>query len=106
NYAETTYPEFETGTLFFASLGNVAKLNCDLIIMEEESATETNISNIHEAGKEAIVWTVNTEDGLYHFLDSKVDSIITDEIILAEKVQKQLNERTDLEVLEDNLEIF
>ncbi|MCR4676154.1 MAG: glycerophosphoryl diester phosphodiesterase membrane domain-containing protein [Sphaerochaetaceae bacterium] len=106
NYAETTYPEFETGTLFFASLGNVAKLNCDLIIMEEESATDTNISNIHEAGKEAIVWTVNTEDGLYHFLDSKVDSIITDEIILAEKVQKQLNERTDLEVLEDNLEIF
>ena len=105
NYAETTYPEFETGTLFFASLGDVSKLNCDLLIMEEETATDTNINSIHNAGKSAIVWTVNTRQGLYHFLDSAIDAVITDEILLAEKVQAALDDRTDLEVLEDKLSL-
>ncbi|MCR5237592.1 MAG: glycerophosphoryl diester phosphodiesterase membrane domain-containing protein, partial [Lachnospiraceae bacterium] len=72
NYAETNYPEFETGTLFFASLGDISKLNCDLIIMEEESAIDINIYSIHKAGKQAMVWTVNTEEGMYKFLDSTI----------------------------------
>ena len=102
-YAETTYPEFETGTLFFASLGDVSKLTCDLMIMEEEAAIRGNIDEIHRAGKQAIVWTVNTRDKMYHFLDSEIDAVITDEILLAEEVQKELDDRTDLEVLEDKL---
>ena len=102
-YAETTYPEFETGTLFFASLGDVSRLTCDLLIMEEETATDTNINLIHDAGKQAIVWTVNSSEGLYHFLDSKADAVITDQVELAQKVQTRLDGRTDLEVLEDNL---
>ncbi|MCR4892406.1 MAG: glycerophosphoryl diester phosphodiesterase membrane domain-containing protein [Lachnospiraceae bacterium] len=106
NYAETNYPEFETGTLFFASLGDVSRLNCDLLIMEEETATDTNINFIHDAGKQAIVWTVNTEPGMYHFLDSWADAIITDEVPLAEEVQKELDNRTDLEVLEDQISIY
>ncbi len=106
DYAETTYPEMETGTLFFASLGDVSRLNCDLIIMEEESATSTNISNIHDGGKQAIVWTVNTEPGMYTFLDSTADAVITDEIPLAEETQEILDDRTDLEVLEDKLTIY
>ena len=104
-YAETTYPEFETGTLFFASLGDVSKLTCDLLIMEEETATNTNISMIHRAGKQAIVWTVNSEEGMYHFLDSGIDAVITDQVEMAQKVQARLDDRTDLEVLEDHLTI-
>lgn len=100
-YAEETYPEFETGTLFFASLGDVSSLTCDLLIMEEETATDTNVSNIHKAGKQAIVWTVNTREGMYNFLDSWLDAMITDEILLAEEVQAELDDRTDLEVMED-----
>jgi glycerophosphoryl diester phosphodiesterase len=61
SYAETQYPEFTTGTLFFIGIGDVSALNCDLLIMEEETATESRISQIHNARKEAIVWTVNTE---------------------------------------------
>ncbi len=100
-YAEETYPEFETGTLFFASLGDVSSLNCDILIMEEETATAENIEDIHKAGKQAIAWTVNTEKGLYHFLDTWLDAVITDEIILAEEVQAKLDSRTDLQVMED-----
>ncbi len=103
NYAEKTYPEFETGTLFFASLGNIANLNCDLLIIEEESASEAKIMDVHMAGKQMIVWTVNTEEGMYRFLDSDVDGVITDEIPLAEEVQKDLDRRTDLKVVQDKL---
>ena len=104
DYAESTYPEFETGTLFFAGIGNVAKMNCDLLIMEEEMATETRVEQIHDAGKQAIVWTVNTEDPMRSFLDSQIDGIITDEIELAERVQAELDARTEFEELEAQLE--
>lgn len=99
SYAETAYPEFTTGTLFFIGIGNVSRLNCDLLIMEEETATESRISQIHDAGKEAVVWTVNTEESLRRFMDSRADGIITDEVLLAKKVQAELDARTDLEVL-------
>ncbi len=102
-YAETNYPEFETGTLFFAGLGDYSKLTCDLIILEEEIATLENIFFIHRAGKQAIAWTVNTSEGMYKFLDSIVDVVITDEILLSEDVQSLLDNRTDLEIVEDEL---
>ena len=101
DYAETTYPEFQTGTLFFAGLGDVSRLNCDLLIMEEEAATDTRIYQIHDAGKWAIAWTVNDEESMRHFLDSDVDAVITDEIELAEQVQAQLDERTTYEIIRD-----
>lgn len=87
DYAETNYPEFETGTLFFIGLGDVSHLNCDLLIMEESTATRNRIRQIHDAGKQAIVWTVNSEEGMQHFLDSEIDAVITDEIPLAQRVQ-------------------
>lgn len=103
DYAETNYPEFETGTLFFGGIGNVANLNCDLLIMEEEMATENRISQIHNAGKQAIVWTVNTKEAMHSFLDSNIDAVITDEIELAEQAQRELDARTEYEVLEAQL---
>ena len=106
DYAESNYPEFETGTLFFAGIGDVSKLNCDLLIMEEEMGTETRIRKIHDAGKRAVVWTVNTEESMRSFLDSDADAVITDEIELAERVQKELDERTEYEVLEAKLSDF
>ncbi len=106
DYAETNYPEFETGTLFFASLGDVSKLNCDLIVMEEEAAIDINIYSIHKAGKQAMVWTVNTKEGMYKFLDSTIDAVVTDEIPLAEETQKTLDERTDLEIIKDELVVY
>ena len=106
DYAETAYPEFETGVLIFAGLGNVARLNCDLLIMEEDMGTETRIDQIHNAGKKAIVWTVNTESSMLRFLDSDCDAIITDEIALAEQVSEKLASRTEYQVLQDKLADF
>ena len=106
NYAETNYPEFETGVLFYIGIGNVSRLNCDILLMEEEIATVTRVNMVHEAGKKAMVWTVNRETDLYRFLDRSVDGVITDEVVLAEKVQKDLDDRSDFRVMEDMLKDF
>ena len=104
NYLEKTYPEFETGILIYGALGKVAALNCDVLIMEEEMATENRINDIHDAGKKAIVWTVNKKEGMYHFLNSRADAVITDQVERIQKVQAELADRTDLEVISDRLE--
>ena len=100
-YAERTYPEFDTGTLVFVSVGNVSHLTCDYVLMEEELATEARITQVQNAGKHVGVWTVNTETGIRKFLTSRADLIITDHIDLAEEIQAELDERSDLEIIRD-----
>ena len=104
NYAETNYPEFETGTLFFAGVGDITLLNCDLLIMEEEMSTPERVMRAHMAGKDVYVWTVNSRQMMYKFFDSDIDGIITDKIGMAETVQKEMDERSEYEVLTDKFE--
>ena len=103
DYAETQYPEFETGVLMFGGLGDVARINCDLLILEEEMSTESRIDSIHASGKEVYVWTINTEEGMNKFLDSQCDGIITDQVEMAQRVQAALDGRSDLQLLRDRL---
>lgn len=103
DYTETTYPEFDTGVLIFAGIGNVAKMNCDVLIMEEEMADDDVIDRIHNAGKQAIVWTVNHEGFMTKFLSSDADAVITDKVELAEMVQDRLDKRTDLQIIKDRI---
>ena len=101
NYAETNYPEFETGTLFFAGVGDITLLNCDLLIMEEEMSTTDRVMDAHLAGKDVFVWTVNSKEMMYKFFDSDIDGIITDKIKMAEDTQKEMDERSEYMVLTD-----
>ena len=103
NYAESKYPEFETGVLMFGGIGDVSRINCDLLILEEEMATESRVDTIHSHGKDVYVWTINTEEGMYKFLDSDCDGVITDQIEMAESVQTELDNRSDVKLLEDKL---
>ena len=106
NYVETHYPEFDTGVLFFAGVGNLPKLNCDILLLEEESVSNARIAEAHDAGKQIGVWTVNDSNGLSRFLDSEVDYIITDDIRLAKETEQDLLARTPYEVFEDRLGNF
>lgn len=103
DYAETNYPEFETGLLMFGGIGDLSRINCDLLILEEEMATDSRITSIHESGKSVYVWTINTEDIMYKFLDSHCDGVITDQIEMSEKVQETLDNRSDIQLLKDKL---
>ena len=104
DYTETAYPEFETGILVFAGLGGIERLNCDLLIMDEEMATDKRIYSIHQAGKKAVAWKVNTEYSIERFFDSEVDAIITDEVELAQEIWKKFASRTDLEVIKASID--
>lgn len=101
DYAETTYPEFDTGLLFFTEFGDLSLLNCDMLLMEEETATDEHIRQAHEDGKKAGVWTVNTRTSMGQLLNSETDYVITDRIDYATEVQSNLNKRTDLQVIVD-----
>ena len=106
NYAENTYPEFETGIIIFGGIGDLAKLNCDMIIMEEEMTNTATVNLIHGADKTVGVWTVNTWDSMYHFLDFDVDTIITDDIKMAVEVKEELANRTEIWKMRDFIEGF
>ena len=102
-YIETTYPEIQTGYLTFASFGDTAKLNCDYLAMEEESATAEVISEIHKQGKKVLVWTSNGKRAQKHFLCSKIDGLITDNASQALELIQELRGRKDLRRMADRL---
>ena len=106
DYIERTYPEIQTGYLTFASFGDTAKLNCDYLGLEEESATSDAISAIHKQGKKALVWTANERKSQKHFLCSMVDGIITDNITQASELIGELRERSDLQRMVDGIMEF
>ena len=101
DYIETKYPEMQTGFLLFASFGATDRLHCDYLGLEEESVTENAISAAHDQGKKMLVWTPNEKSTQKHFLCSNADGLITDNVIQAAKIQKELKERTDLERMVD-----
>ena len=103
DYIETEYPEIETGFLTFASMGNTAKLNCDYIGLEEESATADTIDAIHDEGKKALVWTANEKGSQKHFLCTKIDGIITDNVTQALSLVTELEQRSDLDRMIDKI---
>ena len=106
DYIERTYPEIQTGYLTFASFGDTAKLNCDYLALEEESASADTISAIHKQGKKALVWTANEKNAQKHFLCSMIDGLITDNISQATSLLAQMRERSDLQRMIDGIKEF
>ena len=103
DYIETTYPKIQTGYLTFASFGDTAKLNCDYLALEEESATAEVISEIHKQGKKVLVWTSNEKREQKHFLCSMIDGLITDNASQALELIQELSERSDLRRMGDKI---
>jgi len=101
DYIETRDPDIQTGFLLFTAFGNTAKLNCDYLGMEEESATEKTISSVHKQNKKMLVWTVNERGSQKHFLCTEADGIITDEVRQAGEIRQKLENRTDLQRMID-----
>ena len=107
-YTEETYPEVETGFLYFASIGDVTDLEADVtdleaddMMLQERIATASNIRRIHDAGHKAIVWTVNRRAAIHRFLMSDADAIITDKVGKSQAIRQQLKKRTYLERILD-----
>ena len=97
DYIETAYPEIQTGYLTFLSYGDTTRLHCDYLGLEEESATASAIDAVHQQGKKVLVWTPNTVSSQEHFLATRADAIITDNVIQANEIVERLNQRDDFE---------
>ena len=93
---EEIHPEAQTGYLCFMSFGNIEKMAVDALLLEEETATPTNIYTLHDAGKKVGVWTVNSHSGMRHFLMSDADMIITDKVSEAQAMRVRLTEDDDV----------
>lgn len=102
-YIEEIYPEMDTGFLYFFSIGDRDKLKGDILIVEEEEATDEKIQEIHRAGKKVIVWTVNSQASIKKFVLSNVDGIITDFVSDVKKRMKDRDNRSDLEMILDSI---
>ncbi|MDO4799890.1 MAG: glycerophosphoryl diester phosphodiesterase membrane domain-containing protein, partial [Bacillota bacterium] len=96
-YVESTYPEMETGFCYFLAVGDPGSFETDIIILEEDAATDHAVDRIRMAGKKSVVWTVNKLESMEQFVASEVDGIITDEVEILQQVIRERNARTPLE---------
>lgn len=76
-------------TVYVMSLayGDIMQLDAaDNFSIEASSATKVLVNNVHKAGKELYVWTINTKENIDKMIDLNVDNIITDNITLAKDI--------------------
>lgn len=90
SYVEQTYPEITTGYLYYFTFGDITRADADILIMEEGVARDEVIEQLHAAGKQAYVWTINTPDAMERFALSNVDGIITDHVYQMMEIRRRL----------------
>lgn len=102
-YIADKYPDIQTGYLYYFNVGDLKDLKGNYLIMEEREATPEKIAEIHEAGKKVIVWTVNTPESIEKFVNSTADGVITDHVRAVKQAIRDADERTDFEILVDDI---
>ncbi|MGT2965322.1 glycerophosphoryl diester phosphodiesterase membrane domain-containing protein [Streptococcus acidominimus] len=102
-YIEATYPEIQSGYLYYFALGQIEDLKGDYLIMEEREAKPEKVALLKAKGKKVVVWTVNTDESIRIFVNSDVDGIITDDVLAVKEGLKTRDERSDLELIIDSI---
>lgn len=102
-YIETTYPDIQSGYLYYFAVGKIEHLLGDYLIMEEREATPDKVDHLKSKGKKVVVWTVNTDESIKTFVNSDVDGIITDHVLAVKDGMEKRDERSDLDLIIDSL---
>lgn len=69
------------------AIGNITDLEyADAFSVEASNVTDSLVSQVHNEGKELLVWTVNTEESINEMINMNVDNIITDNIVLGKEL--------------------
>ncbi len=103
SYIEDKYPEIYSGYIYYLALGEIGNFKSDVLIIEEDVATEKTIIDIQTAGKMAVVWTVNSADAINQFIKYNADAIITDQIDVSKRVVEEYNNRSDRDIISEML---
>ncbi len=86
-------PEIRTGFIVARSIGNIAGLDVDAIVVESQLATRLQVLSVQGKDKELHVWTVNHPVNMVKFIEIGVDNILTDR---PEVLAQILKERSEL----------
>lgn len=99
SYTDKTYPEIQSGYMYFFNSGDVEELIGDYLIMEESAATSDRIQTLKDQGKKTIVWTVNSKDSLEKLIFLPIDGVISDHPMTIQKALQEFSESKDFELL-------
>jgi glycerophosphoryl diester phosphodiesterase len=71
-------PELAVGYTVAINLGLLPDIDCDFIVVEQSSFSESLLEQARIEGKPVYVWTVNSEDAIRDYLRVPVQGIVTD----------------------------
>lgn len=89
--------DIRAGLIVTANVGDVARLDVDLLSVSASSVSRDFIDRAHRSGKEVHVWTVNHPANMNTMIHLGVDSIITDVPDLASELLIERSRMNDAE---------
>ena len=90
-------PELPVGLTVATSLGKLGSIDADFIALGTRDASANAIADLHDAGLEVYVWTVNRPADLDRFLALGVDGVITDNTTAAKQAKEDQAGTTGIE---------
>jgi len=94
---EKLNPDLKTGFIIAKSIGNMFRVDTDILSLASGIVTADVIAAARKGKKEVHVWTVNRPDNMSYFINLGVDNIITD---YPAKLVAVINERASLNDVE------
>lgn len=91
--------DLRLGLIVTVAMGDVSKLQVDLLSVNREQATPAQVRTNRSAGLETHVWTVNDREDMVRMIERGVDNVITDEPSLLREVITERAELSDAELL-------
>ncbi len=92
-------PDLRIGQIVSAAVGDPARLDIDILSMNQALATPTRIRANRRAGIGTHVWTINDEASARRMIDRGVDNIITDRPRLLRGLLRERAQLSDGELL-------
>ncbi len=72
-------PKLRTGAIVSAAVGDIARLDVDVLSVRTGLITETMLDRAHAAGRQVHAWTVDDPTEMARLIDRCVDGIITND---------------------------
>jgi glycerophosphoryl diester phosphodiesterase len=88
-----------TGLIIAKVLGDVNRLDMDLLSVRAEALTAEMLRDAHRLGREVHVWTVDEPQAMFRLMKRGVDNIITNNPDEALRVRREWTGLTDAERL-------
>jgi glycerophosphoryl diester phosphodiesterase len=92
-------PHVQTAAIVTAAVGDISKLDVDILSVNADLANEALLHKARRLGKQVHVWTVNHKRDMRRFIEMGVDSIITDDPELFREVREERSSLGDTQRL-------